>query len=173
MTVVVGGGPSQRCLDISLNIDYLLFLYKIWDIMPYKGINKMHPVNGRLEVAKYEASLLGRLSAEEAHLLLSGLISLEGSIAALRQPVPPVLANLKVRLEQAIDRPEEKTQRALTTQDVARQLNCSVRHVRQLAKQGRIRLLKQGTIGRGRSSLFDPQSVEAYLPHRRRKATKR
>lgn len=116
-----------------------------------------------------ENQILGVLTDEKVDLLLSGLISLEGALNALKQPVPPALSELKNGLIGTRQKPVEKHKPTISTKEAAELLKCSARHVRYLAKAGRIHLLVQGTVGRGRSSLYDAQTVEAYAVDRQRK----
>lgn len=116
---------------------------------------------------------LGVLTDEKVDLLLSGLVSLEGALNALRQPVPSMLNELKKGLSETRLKPVEQLKNVLSTKEAAERLNCSVRHVRYLAKIGRIHLLVQGKVGRGRSSLYDARSVEAYAVDRQKKEARR
>lgn len=112
---------------------------------------------------------LGVLSNEKVELLLCGLASLESSLTAMKQPIPPALNELKRDLRKNQEDLQERTEQVLTTKEAAQILMCSVRHVRHLAKIGRITLLERGEVGRGRSNRYDEQSVYDYRAERQKR----
>ncbi len=108
-------------------------------------------------------------TVDQMNLLISGLVSLEGSLAALKQPIPKTLGDLKAGLTGARQSQVIHPKSALTTKEVADLLKCSVRHVRHLATIGRIHLLEHGEVGRGRSNMYEAQSVSAYAIERQKR----
>lgn len=107
-------------------------------------------------------------TADQMDLIISGLISLEGSLTALNHPVPKTLGDLKSGLTRAREKKSETQKSVLTTKEAAEILRCSIRHVRHLAKIGRIIMLEHGNAGRGRSNLYEASSVTAYAKERRK-----
>ena len=112
---------------------------------------------------------LNLFTVDQVDVLLSGLISLEGAFIAVKQPVPKIIGELRIGLTEAMQGITVMPKRELTTKEAAEQLRCSVRHVRHLGKQGRISLVMHGDVGRGRSSIYVAQSVEAYAVERQRR----
>lgn len=107
-------------------------------------------------------SLTAFLTEERVRLLVSGLQSLEGALNALQQPLPEGLGKLKQVLFLQRDILASSPVIHLTTAQVSLLLGCSTRRVRQLGRQGHIKLLQQGRRGRGRSNLYGAASVYEY-----------
>jgi len=103
------------------------------------------------------------LTEKSIQILASGLMSLEGALKALQQPLPEGLDELKEALSRQREVLALSSSAYLATQQVALLLNCSPRRVRQLGQQGYIKLVRQGGRGRGRSNVYDAASVYTYL----------
>lgn len=106
--------------------------------------------------------LAGFLTEEGVQLLVSGLQSLEGALSALQQPLPEKLGELQQALFLQRQVLATSPDAPLTTNQAALIIGCSPRRVRQLGRQKRIKLVRQGGRGRGRSNLYDAASVYAY-----------
>jgi hypothetical protein len=102
------------------------------------------------------------LTEEKIQILISGLASLEAALNALQQPVPRSLEELQRTLSLQLKPAQEPFRDRLSTREVALLLGCSPRRVRQLGQEGRIKLVRQGHRGRGRSSAYDTETVLAY-----------
>jgi hypothetical protein len=106
--------------------------------------------------------LIESLTEEKIQILLSGLASLEAALKALQQPVPRSLEELQRTLSLQLKPAQEPFKDRLSTREAALMLGCSPRRVRQLGREGRIKLIRQGHQGRGRSSAYDTETVLAY-----------
>ena len=112
---------------------------------------------------------LNYFTTDQMDLLISGLISLEGSLTALNQPIPKTLGDLKSGLAGARQKQPDNPKNTITTKEAAELLKCSDRHVRHLATIGRINLLERGEVGRGRTNMYDAKSVSAYAVERQKR----
>jgi len=108
------------------------------------------------------STLVESLTEEKIQILISGLASLEAALNALQQPVPRSLEELQRTLSVQLKPAQEPFKDRLSTKEVALFLGCSPRRVRQLGQEGRIKLIRQGHRGRGRSSAYDTETVLAY-----------
>lgn len=108
-------------------------------------------------------SLPELLRKEDLTTLRSGLIALEGSLAALNVSPPTNIKELKSLLTQKIAILDAVEGDSMTTQEVAKLLNCTDRNILKLGKKGKIELLKKGSRKRGDSNLYSSASVRAYL----------
>ncbi len=114
-------------------------------------------------------TLFAGIPDDKARVLLLALQSLEGALAAVQQPSPRVLGELKDELAEASGHADyTRSDHALTTGQAAKVLGCSSRNVRLLAGRGAIRLLRAGNRGRGNTSYFDAESVRQCADVRRR-----
>jgi|GEM_PF-1742285 len=114
-------------------------------------------------------TLFTGISDDKARVLLLALQSLEGALAAVQQPPPRVLGELKDELSEVsgLAADHKRSDPALTTGQAAEVLGCSARNVRLLANRGTIRLLRAGNRGRGNTSILDAESVRQYAEVRR------
>jgi excisionase family DNA binding protein len=103
------------------------------------------------------------LRKENLTTLRSGLIALEGSLAALNVPAPANIKDLKSLLTEQIAVLDATEDESMTTREVAQLLNCTNRNVLKLGKKGKIKLIKRGSRKRGDSNLYSSASVLEYL----------
>jgi len=105
-----------------------------------------------------------KLSIEQVELLLKGLDSLEGAMLALDKNIPIDFYIIKKSLYSEKQRLLiNREKKGMSTSDVAETIGCSRRYVLLLAEKGKIRQISSGEKGRGRTGLFDSQSIESYL----------
>jgi excisionase family DNA binding protein len=111
-----------------------------------------------------------KFTPSQIDLLRSGLVLLENTLEAVKQPVPSDIPTLKSALSRQarvlVSRPKE----TLTTDEVAEMLRCTSRHVSYLAAQQKIRLVQPGKRGRGNTARYDAKSVKklcAQIDHSR------
>lgn len=123
-------------------------------------------------MSEKHSTLVDSLNEDTLNILASGLVSLEGALNALQQPVPPTLVELKTALALELQLKAKTLPERLDTAQVAQLLNCTRRRVRQLGKEGEIGITRSGRPGRGGSTVFSAQSVWDYLERKREGAPK-
>jgi hypothetical protein len=107
------------------------------------------------------SSFADSLTEERVQLLFNGLVSLEGALSALQQPIPPTLGELKAALSQT-ETPPQPLGEEITAEEAAALLKRSSRRVRQLGREKLIDVAIHGNRGRGHSSKYKTESVLAY-----------
>jgi hypothetical protein len=143
---------------------------KLWYIIVNRFISS-RAYGGVLVQGDKLSSFAEFLTEERIQLLVSGLVSLEGALGALRQPIPPILGELKVALSQT-EAPQQPFGEEITAEEAAALLKRSPRRVRQLGQERRIELAKQGERGRGHFNTYKTESVLAYRESANRDLTR-
>ena len=102
------------------------------------------------------------LTKKHVELLLTGLVSLEGAIEAIHQPIPTEVDDVRKALQDYRNRLDNLSKETLSTKEVAQILGFSARRVHQLGRKNSIRIVRLGKKGRGRSTVYDAESVRQY-----------
>jgi hypothetical protein len=108
------------------------------------------------------ATIDDSFSPRQLQILLQGLLTLEGALKAIEQPLPDQMNELKEILNTDLESFSTLENITLTTVQVARILHCTIKRVQQLASEGEIKVAEVGKKGRSYSSHYFANSVKEY-----------